>query len=180
MCLRFGVVFLLASIGQLVAVTNSATIQYGGCNVTLRSRTQAIRDCSSCPKEYLVGTQKVTWYQASVLCQQNGMELISINSASEENAIEAILANYPTTVGVNNGYWTSATRNGACSTDFVWFSGGKSLIYANFAPGQPDNAGKIESCVELILENANKYSWNDLPCQNKIGFICQSKCCNGQ
>ncbi|XP_050309058.1 C-type lectin 37Db-like isoform X6 [Anthonomus grandis grandis] len=180
MCLRFGVVFLLASIGQLVAVTNSATIQYGGCNVTLRSRTQAIRECSSCPKEYLVGTKKVTWYQASVLCQQNGMELISINSASEENAIEAILANYSTTVGPNNGYWTSATRNGACSTEFVWFSGGKSLIYNNFGPGQPDNAGKIESCIELILENANKYSWNDLSCENKIGFICQSKCCKGQ
>lgn len=128
---------------------------------------------------YLIGTQNVTWYEAYVLCKQDGMELASINSLEEETALE----NYAKTVDVKTGFygglWTAGTRNGACASEFVWFSTGKPLIYQKFSPGEPDNSGGVEACIEFFInvEN-NDYEWNDINCDDKLGFICQtSKSC---
>ncbi|ERL85076.1 hypothetical protein D910_02499 [Dendroctonus ponderosae] len=73
--------------------------------------------------KYVISTVAVPWKDAFVLCKQSGMELVSITSAEEQNAVADALSAYPTKQGFSNGYWTSGTRfNG---NSFVWFTSGK-------------------------------------------------------
>ncbi|ENN76497.1 hypothetical protein YQE_06949, partial [Dendroctonus ponderosae] len=120
---------------------------------------------------YVVSTVRVTWTEAFVLCKQSGMELVSIKTAEEHDAIAQALSHYSTKKGVANGYWISARR--FTGNSIVWFNSGKPLIYTNFADGQPDNAGNDEECVEFFMPLEKSYKWNDINCGHKAGYICQ-------
>ncbi|CAG9765274.1 unnamed protein product [Ceutorhynchus assimilis] len=130
-------------------------------------------------KVFEVATQKVTWYQALILCQQGGMELASISSAEEEAEVEKLLAGYPIPAGVTSGFWISGGRMGACNAahDFVFFNSGRPVIYSKYALNQPDNAGGKEGCLHIFKDTQNSYYWNDIPCETKFGFICQTRSC---
>ncbi|KAH1025202.1 hypothetical protein HUJ05_009975 [Dendroctonus ponderosae] len=123
--------------------------------------------------KYVISTVAVPWKDAFVLCKQSGMELVSITSAEEQNAVADALSAYPTKQGFSNGYWTSGTRfNG---NSFVWFTSGKPLVYTRFADKQPDNAGNNENCIEFFMYCENSYKWNDRDCSQKAGYICQER-----
>ncbi|KAL9702075.1 hypothetical protein quinque_005593 [Culex quinquefasciatus] len=61
------------------------------------------------------------------------------------------------------------------SKSFLWITTGKQIwrpnFYLNWYPGEPNNAGGNEHCVEVYKESANR--WNDKDCSVRQRFVCQ-------
>lgn len=71
-----------------------------------------------------------------------------------------------------NGFWTQGTslyRNG----QFYWVKSGLNIEFLDWGPGQPDDYGHDEECLELRKYSGN-YKFNDLKCSDRNGFICES------
>ncbi|KAK9885677.1 hypothetical protein WA026_012441 [Henosepilachna vigintioctopunctata] len=126
-------------------------------------------------KHYYFGTYfKANYFQALQFCADHGMSLLSIESKSEN---DAIIKHLKQKHGKIDHVWTSGTDLGL-EGEFVWLSTGKHLNFTYFSAPQPDNAGKIEHCLEIWkLKDAN-YVWNDIVCSNPYNFICELKECS--
>ncbi|KAH1025203.1 lectin subunit alpha-like isoform X1 [Dendroctonus ponderosae] len=120
---------------------------------------------------YVVTTLPVTWSEAYVLCQQNGMNLVSIKSAEEQDALAKALSFYGSPGDSHNRYWTAGRRFGRNS--FVWFTDGEPLVYNNFAHGEPNNLKGAEGCIEFVNYSKKTSKWNDIACSKKAGYVCQ-------
>jgi hypothetical protein len=44
--------------------------------------------------------------------------------------------------------------------------------FSNWYPGEPNNAGGSEHCVQLWRSHG--YKWNDADCSRKLAFICKT------
>lgn len=55
----------------------------------------------------------------------------------------------------------------------LFFIQGELFRYKNWGPGQPDNNGGNEHCVEWDNYNRN---WNDKDCYRHQGLICEDRC----
>nr|CAI5840806.1 unnamed protein product [Callosobruchus analis] len=68
--------------------------------------------------------------------------------------------------------WTSGRRydNG---NKWIWEATGQPVHYTNWRPGQPDNFGGIENCLELVyLPNMpGQIKWNDGACNNTDRYL---------
>ncbi|XP_059518198.1 pulmonary surfactant-associated protein D-like [Myotis daubentonii] len=103
-----------------------------------------------------------TFYEAWQVCAQAGGQLPSPRSAAENHALQLLL---------------EAEDKGAAflsMTDFKkkgWFTypGGKPLVYSNWNPGEPNNDGGKEHCVEMYTTG----KWNDKVCGVKRLVICE-------
>uniref|UniRef100_G1QC23 C-type lectin domain-containing protein n=1 Tax=Myotis lucifugus TaxID=59463 RepID=G1QC23_MYOLU len=103
-----------------------------------------------------------TFFEARQVCAHAGGQLPSPRSAAENHALQLLL---------------DVENKGAAflsMTDFKtkgWFTypGGKSLVYSNWAPGEPNNKGGKERCVEMYTNG----KWNDKPCGEKRLVICE-------
>ena len=71
-------------------------------------------------------------------------------------------------------YWIAIRKvNGV----FTWVESGENVTpeAENWAPGEPNDAGGDEDCVEIYIKHPNQgYSgkWNDVPCNRAHGTIC--------
>ena len=56
----------------------------------------------------------------------------------------------------------------------VWVSDKTNVIkgFSNWYPGEPNNSGRSEHCVQLWYDGG--YKWNDAHCSRKLGFICKT------
>ena len=45
------------------------------------------------------------------------------------------------------------------------------VTYTYWAPGEPNNAGNVEDCVEMY---PNDGKWNDIRCDGKRNWICKT------
>lgn len=76
------------------------------------------------------------------------------------------------------GVWIGARRVPRNSTNFFWITTGKPLLFSYFRPDQPDNYENSENCLHLrTSSNSVVHGWNDIPCDDQIGFACQTRCC---
>ncbi|ENN75697.1 hypothetical protein YQE_07658, partial [Dendroctonus ponderosae] len=123
-----------------------------------------------CAAAFSVTTAAVDTFEA---CERRGLELVSIYSQTEENAIELALGN--NTNGIGHGFWTAGSSLGSA---FAWFTTGSALSYKNFPPGQPDNPN-TEKCIELFRLANGTWKWNNYVCNAELPYICQTKpnCC---
>lgn len=55
--------------------------------------------------------------------------------------------------------------------DFVWSSTGKRFEFTNWSPTNPSHNHGLEHCVNLW--DASDFEWNDAPCNERKGFICE-------
>uniref|UniRef100_G1PZF8 Pulmonary surfactant-associated protein D-like n=1 Tax=Myotis lucifugus TaxID=59463 RepID=G1PZF8_MYOLU len=103
-----------------------------------------------------------TFFEARQVCAQAGGQLPSPRSAAENHALQLLL---------------DVENKGAVflsMTDFKtkgWFTypGGKPLVYSNWAPGEPNNDGGNERCVEMYTNG----KWNDKNCGVNRLVICE-------
>lgn len=95
---------------------------------------------------YYKSNSSMSWSSAKSLCEGNGGHLVTITSAAE------------------NSFCSSPTRMWIGLTDqisegtYMWVTG-EPLLYTNWAPSQPDNAGGLEDFVEINWNNSGW--WND-------------------
>jgi Lectin C-type domain len=124
-------------------------------------------------------------------CKLRGMELLSIETLEEQNAIlEQLSKNikkqhfiqhsiFPLIGGtfVEN-FWTSGNAEGYSKYEFHWDSTGRIYRqysqYRNWAAGQPDGELSPENCI--ILSHVDGFKWHDVGCQSDyLRYICEKK-----
>jgi gliding motility-associated-like protein len=105
-------------------------------------------DCSA----YFLNPTSLSGTDAQAFAQTLGANLISIQSAAENQCIIEALNN----MGQTGVIWIGLTDEGSEGT-FYWYDQSP-ITYTNWAPGEPNNAGGNENYVQIYPDGL----WNDL------------------
>jgi hypothetical protein len=110
---------------------------------------------------YRLTADTATWLDARAACLGWGGDLVSIESAAEDDFLTARLAT-DVWIGVNDR---------EIEGDMVW-ADGSPLGYANWGAGQPDDFNAQEDCGEKRVADGG--GWNDGPCAGTPrAFLCE-------
>jgi len=109
-------------------------------------------------------------------CRSYGTDLVRPKDA-QQNAFVAAIAQQSgviSTWGPPYAYWLGLEdplcKGGTCN--YAWIDG-TPLTYSNYNFGEPNNTGGGEHCIEA---QAFSTGWNDIPCANVRGVICETTC----
>jgi len=111
-----------------------------------------------------------SWNEARTICTDAGYDLISIDSAALNDAVQAA-------IGANSwiGASDSASENRWVWPDGTQFSNDSTPLagfYANWASGEPNNDGGLlrdQNCGSIYLADG---TWDDLDCGDDLPFVC--------
>lgn len=108
---------------------------------------------------YFLNPQQMSGSQAQAFAQTLGANLVSVQSAAENQCILASLV----ALGYGDGdvVWIGFNDE-ATEGNFVWYDQSP-ISYTNWAPGEPNQAGE-EDCVQIYPGAPNPGMWNDLSC----------------
>uniref|UniRef100_T1D562 Putative c-type lectin n=1 Tax=Psorophora albipes TaxID=869069 RepID=T1D562_9DIPT len=117
------------------------------------------------------------WFEAQEICQSWGANLVTIPNNSANNAVvECILASSTGGNNVMTNYWIGANDLARPGT-LKWVSNGKIATFIPWGPGEPNNAGGSEHCVNIQPYpkdgGGHVWLWNDDGCYKKFKFICE-------
>jgi hypothetical protein len=121
--------------------------------------------------DYLICDTPTDALDAADQCAEEGMNLVSINSASEQSALVAELdmpASGATVDWTDWTYWIGL-QDVATEATFEW-TDGSDTTHTAFAPGQPDNHAGGQDCAVLGEDRA----WWDESCAEAYGFVCET------
>ena len=123
--------------------------------------------------------EELSWSDANAACRAAGMELASVHSAEENDALLAAVAGKTVWIG---GIVLSSGGIGAASKGkWVWMSyDSGDMSYTNWANGQPDNSG---GCLAFNYQKyvTNSGQWDDQSCTGvaiagasvQLQYVCQ-------
>ena len=108
---------------------------------------------------YHVVNEPLTWHEAVAYCEQDGGNLVTINSAEEDQFVYN-LAPYG---------WLGASDEAVEGT-WVWVTG-EPFSYTNWAPYEPNNLDGVEHYLSYW---GDEYpgQWNDMPTSVQT-FVCE-------
>ncbi|XP_046547951.1 perlucin-like isoform X2 [Haliotis rubra] len=130
---------------------------YAGCPLGFH---QHRRSC------YWFSTIKSSFAEAAGYCRYLESHLAIISNKDDDLFIRG----YATRLGEAVKYWLGASD---LNIEGIWlWEGQRRMNYTNWSPGQPDNAGGNENCLEIRLNFGN---WNDYQCQKPLNFICEKE-----
>ncbi|XP_064229764.1 pulmonary surfactant-associated protein D [Aotus nancymaae] len=99
--------------------------------------------------------------EAQLVCTQFGGQLASPRSAAENAALQQLV------IAQNEAAFLSVTDS-KTEGKFTYPTG-EPLVYSNWAPGEPNNDGGSEDCVEIFTNG----KWNDRACGEKRLVVCE-------
>lgn len=106
------------------------------------------------------------------------MRLLTIDNINESKAItNTVLSGlFPFTGSTKEGWWIGLNDIGskiknASKRRFYWTGTELQTTFTDWAPGQPNNFGGNQRCVELMGCKAN-FQWSDEVCAKSRRFIC--------
>jgi hypothetical protein len=105
----------------------------------------------------------VTWAQAQQVCRSQATELATITDATELTIVTNTFTAYEMWIGLND-----LANEGT----LVW-ADGDSSTYRAWAPGEPNNSGGNEDCVQMVHDYSFGVSWNDNRCDKNTKFLCE-------
>lgn len=98
-------------------------------------------------------------------CAALGAELLFLDDLGEQGFVAGLAP---------GRFWMDLSD---AASEGLWVSAsGRAAPYTEWAPGQPDDAGGAEDCVELRVPGApeERTIWNDLPCEgHPVGYVCE-------
>ncbi|XP_023603742.1 pulmonary surfactant-associated protein D-like [Myotis lucifugus] len=100
--------------------------------------------------------------EAQQVCAQAGGQLPSPRNAAENEALQQLVE------FENKGAAFLSMTDSQTEGRFT-YPGGEPLVYSNWNPGEPNNSGGNEHCVEMYTNG----KWNDRPCGEKRLVICE-------
>jgi len=117
---------------------------------------------SSC---FRVSVVTSSWLSANGQCARHspGAHLGSVHEFSLQTVTNLV------TSSSHDEVWIGLTRTGEDS--WAW-SDGTELDVVKWAAGEPNNADNEENCVH-IYRNVDGHGWNDAPCADEFGVLCQ-------
>ncbi|KAM6156688.1 pulmonary surfactant-associated protein D [Erethizon dorsatum] len=107
-----------------------------------------------------VGSEK-SFEGAQEMCSQSSGQMASPRSAAENAAVQELVT------AQNKAAFLSMTDSKKEGT-FVYPSG-EPLVYSNWVPGEPNNNGGAENCVEMFTNG----KWNDKACGEHRLVVCE-------
>ncbi|XP_043781746.1 conglutinin-like isoform X2 [Cervus elaphus] len=104
-----------------------------------------------------------SYSDAQQVCSEAKGQLASPRSAAENEAVTQL-------VRAQNKHAYLSMNDNTTEGRFTYPTG-ESLVYSNWASGEPNNSdeGKPENCVEIFPEG----KWNDIPCTRELLVICE-------
>ncbi|KAL9703180.1 hypothetical protein quinque_006698 [Culex quinquefasciatus] len=119
---------------------------------------------------YVVNFQQATFFEAWQFCQAAGLRLATVNSPADTDLLEKALA---AAKAPQKGAFFIAGTNLGAKGSWLWISTNRKVGtpygYTRWHPGQPDNSGNNEHCMEIWYVNGA--FWNDYQCDKKRGYI---------
>ncbi|KAM4636658.1 pulmonary surfactant-associated protein D-like [Discoglossus pictus] len=114
-------------------------------------------------REKLFSTNGVeaNYHEAKEACSKAGGQLASPRNAEENQAVLAIVLqqNKIAYLGINDVQNEGTFR----------YPNGELIGYSNWKAGEPNNANRVEDCVEMYTSG----QWNDKNCEEKRMIICE-------
>ncbi|XP_066222116.1 E-selectin [Saccopteryx leptura] len=120
---------------------------------------------------YHASRRPMTFDEASAYCQQKYTHLVAIQNQEEIEYLNSTFSYAPTY------YWIGIRK---VNNQWVWIGTQKALTQEarNWAPGEPNNKGKNEDCVEIyIRREKDAGKWNDESCSKKKLALCYAAAC---
>jgi hypothetical protein len=116
--------------------------------------------------DYCIEPEQVPWIGAEHACKKQGGTLASLRTREENEAFRVAVGGHfgfdrvwlGLTDEGHQGRWTTVT--------------GRRMTYAHWRPGEPNNAGGNEHCVEWYTSDAG---WNDIRCDQPHVGICSPR-----
>ena len=124
------------------------------------------------PPVYTLMNNALSWSEASADCLGKGLQLATVQSASENAQLR--------TAAAGNRAWIGGT-DAASEGTWVWSPSGMPLSYTNWHSGQPDNRGpsRNEDCLEFNWGpsgTSGTGKWNDADCSAyKRKYVCERR-----
>ncbi|XP_069468593.1 C-type lectin BfL-2-like [Ambystoma mexicanum] len=110
---------------------------------------------------YRVITIPSTFASAETYCRSriSGGHLASIHTRQQNSQVLGMLRGKKAWIGGLSAHQDKT---------FLW-SDGSPFNFQNWAPGEPNNIGGKEFCIEMYPSGL----WNDVPCNHMLPFICE-------
>ncbi|XP_076980868.1 pulmonary surfactant-associated protein D [Tamandua tetradactyla] len=112
-------------------------------------------------KIFKTGGFEKSFEDAQLVCTQAGGRVASPLSAAENTALEQLVSAH------NKPAFLSMTDT-KIEGQFTYPTG-EPLTYSNWAPGEPNNNGGAENCVEIFTNG----KWNDKSCREQRLVVCE-------
>ncbi|KAM4642728.1 P-selectin-like isoform 2-T2 [Discoglossus pictus] len=113
-----------------------------------------------------------TWDEARAWCTSLFTDMVAIQNQDEISYLVRTLPFNP------NYYWIGIRKKNG---DWTWVGTNKTLTpeAENWAPGEPNNKGNQQDCVEIYIQrDRDNGKWNDERCSRKKRALCYQANCN--
>jgi hypothetical protein len=117
-------------------------------------------------RAYCAYPAEATWREAERRCAANGGHLATIGSDEENRALQRALGS---PIGLDASVWIGLVE----PQEGTWtWSTLERVGFADWASGEPNNAGGNENCGELYTASGR---WNDVDCASRRGHLCERR-----
>uniref|UniRef100_A0A3B3ZFS9 C-type lectin domain-containing protein n=1 Tax=Periophthalmus magnuspinnatus TaxID=409849 RepID=A0A3B3ZFS9_9GOBI len=105
-------------------------------------------------KNYTLVNIRMTWEDARSYCRQHYTDLAMIEDETEDSAVSSLYPGAHVWIGLYREPWR--------------WSDGSHSNFTNWQSTSPDSYGQNQHCTR----EQTTYLWNDVPCIDKLPFIC--------
>ncbi|KAK3097841.1 hypothetical protein FSP39_013704 [Pinctada imbricata] len=121
---------------------------------------------------FLISAEKRSWYSAAAECQSWNAHLAKIDSMDELMFLSKEIDNAPHLT--SSHFWIGG-KDSALWNKFEWTSTGTFVDqgFTYWWPGEPNNLGNTERCLEIRHGSSYRDTWNDEDCPFQYHFICK-------
>merc|ERR1711963_1188173 len=119
-------------------------------------------------RSYAYVNKRVTFTEAEGLCNQLGMDLVSI-STIEENEFINQLAHDNNIVDYWWYPWIGLKKDGIDDSQWAWMNSSSSVAYTNWHSSEPNGDGDCAR-ISYIPDGG---TWFDGPCTESRPFVCE-------
>ncbi|XP_055622027.1 C-type lectin 37Da-like [Toxorhynchites rutilus septentrionalis] len=127
-------------------------------------------------KQYQIPSLRGNWFKAFEFCRSIGMQLATIRSRDENDAIARYIQDTDKYNDVSSTFWIGGSDLAEEGT-FSWMPTGRLVTFSNWSPGEPNNAFGSEHCTQLVYipRFEQRWTWNDNNCTDLyIYFVCET------
>ncbi|XP_011428426.3 perlucin [Magallana gigas] len=126
-----------------------------------------VQHSNSC---YLFETRyKLEWIKALNYCKTYGATLAEVETSTEDSFLKQKARQ------LNDYFWLGGSDI-LVEGEWVWLSTHAAMTYTGWHTGMPNNYRYNEHC--LCLERTLNADWGDLPCYDRLSFICEKSAIN--
>uniref|UniRef100_A0A8C6NRT6 C-type lectin domain-containing protein n=1 Tax=Nothobranchius furzeri TaxID=105023 RepID=A0A8C6NRT6_NOTFU len=114
---------------------------------------------------YQFQNQQLEWAKAETFCKRHGGHLTSIQDTDQYNFIRELIFKG---AGTNQKSWVGGTNAGWVH---MWrWTDGTPFTFDSWGPGEPNNQGGNEHCMDMNLFGQDYV--NDEDCSQQNSFVC--------